>query len=581
MLAEPLVAYFSMEIGLDPSIPTYAGGLGVLAGDTLRSAADLEVPLVAVTLLHRTGYFYQRIDGEGRQQEEPVSWPIDDFLELLPTRVGIELLGRRVSLACWRYRVQGISGFELPVYLLDADLQENEPSDRRLTDSLYGGNEEYRLCQEALLGLGGLAMLRALGHHEIARYHLNEGHAALIVLGLLEERLATPVGAASITQEQIDSVREACVFTTHTPVPVGHDQFAPELVERVLGPSLSRRLELFTHQRELNMTDLALRGSGYVNGVAMSHWEVSRNHFPDYKVHAITNGVHVRTWASPPFQTLFDRWLPDWRRDSLSLRYAIRIPCDEIWKAHAEAKRALVETVNRESNAGFDLNVLTLGFARRATAYKRMALAVSDLERLRKIAKGSGRIQLVFAGKAHPRDASGKEQIRLLRQVHEALRGEIPVTFLPNHDMGLARLLCAGSDVWLNTPLPPLEASGTSGMKAAVNGVPSLSVLDGWFVEGHIEDHTGWSIGEEPGSRARQRPEGDDAADARALYDKLEQVVVPCFYQTPERFQRVMRSTISINGSFYNSDRMLAQYLRSAYRLGLTARPPRERSASS
>ncbi|HEX5065823.1 MAG TPA: alpha-glucan family phosphorylase, partial [Myxococcota bacterium] len=542
-VGEPVVAYFSMEIGLEPSIPTYAGGLGVLAGDTLRAAADLEVPLVAVTLLHRAGYFHQRIDAEGRQREEPVSWPLDDFLEPLAARARIELFGRSVHLACWRYRVRGVDGFEVPVYLLDTDLPENEPSDRRLTDRLYGGDEAYRLCQEAVLGLGGIAMLRALGHGEIARYHQNEGHAALIVLALLEQRVGDEPVANAIAQQHVDAVRDVCVFTTHTPVPAGHDQFAPGLVERVLGPQRAQRLGLFTHRPELNMTDLALRGSGYVNGVAMSHWEVSRDLFPDYKVHAITNGVHVRTWASPPFQTLFDRWLPDWRRDALSLRYAVRIPCGEIWSAHQEAKRALVEAVNRESNAGFDANVLTLGFARRATAYKRTNLVLADLERLRKISAEQGRLQLVFAGKAHPRDAAGKELIHALHQARDALRGHVGVAFLANHDMALARLLCAGSDVWLNTPLPPLEASGTSGMKAAVNGVPSLSILDGWFVEGHVEGHTGWSIGDEPCARAVHRPE-DDAADARALYEKLEQVVVPCFYRTPERFQRVMRSTI-------------------------------------
>jgi len=546
---EPLVACFSMEIGLEPSIPTYSGGLGVLAGDTIRSAADLEVPMLAVTLLHRSGYFYQRINDGGLQHEEPVSWSVDDFLERQDARVAIEVRGRPLSIACWRYRVRGVGGFEVPVYLLDTDLPENDPADRQLTDVLYGGDAEYRLCQEAVLGLGGIAMLRALGHREIVRFHLNEGHPALIVLGLLEERLAGPVPAASITQEVIDSVRGACVFTTHTPVPAGHDKFPPELVERVLGAQRTRRLEVFTRERGLNMTDLALRGSGYVNGVAMSHWEVSRDLFPNYKVHSITNGVHVRTWASPPFQTLFDKWLPDWRRDSLSLRYAIRIPCHEIWQAHLEAKRALVETVNRDSNAGFDLNVFTLGFARRATAYKRSTLVVNDLERLRKIA-AERPLQLVFAGKAHPNDTAGKELIRTLHQVRDALRGQIPMAYLPNHDMGLARLLCAGSDVWLNTPLPPQEASGTSGMKAAMNGVPSLSVLDGWWVEGWIEGVTGWAI-----------------EDAAQLYDKLERVILPLYYgnATGGGWTEVMQGAITRNAAYFNSHRMMRRYATEAY----------------
>jgi starch phosphorylase len=567
MTLQPLVAYFSMEIGLEPSIPTYAGGLGVLAGDTVRSAADRELPMVAVTLLHRCGYFYQRLDAGGLQREEPVVWPVSDFLEKLGARATIEVRGRTLALACWRYRVRGVSGHEVPVYLLDADLPENHPDDRKLTDSLYGDGEEYRLGQEAVLGLGGIAMLRALGHDRIVRHHLNEGHAALIVLALLEDRLAAPGSTAVITQELIDKVRSACVFTTHTPVPAGHDKFPAALVDEVLGSRAARWLEAFTHVRDLNMTDLALRGSGYVNGVAMSHWEVSRDLFPNYKVHAITNGVHARTWAAPPLQTLFDTWLPDWRRDSLSLRYAVRIPCNEIWSAHQEAKQALVDYVNRETNAGFDRDHFTLGFARRATAYKRAMLVFRDLERLRKLSKERGPIQMVFAGKAHPSDQPGKELIREVFAARDALRGAISVAWLPNHDMGLARLMCSGSDVWLNTPLAPLEASGTSGMKAAVNGVPSLSVLDGWFVEGHVEGHTGWSIGEEPCTRESPLPEDDDR-DARALYDKLENVILPCFYRTPEIFRQVMRSTISINGSFFNTDRMLEQYLRSAYRLG-------------
>ena len=562
----PRVAYFSMEIGLEPSIPTYAGGLGVLAGDTVRSAADREVPLAAVTLLHRAGYFYQRLDAEGRQSEESVAWPVNDFLERLDARVTIDVLGRKLMIGCWRYLVSGITGFEVPVYLLDADLPENHPDDRRLTDVLYGDGQEYRLCQEAVLGLGGFAMLRELGHRDLVRFHLNEGHAALIVLALLEERLAAPGSTASITRELIDAVRSACVFTTHTPVPAGHDKFDEAMVVRVLGERAARWLETFTHERDLNMTDLALRGSGYVNGVAMSHWEVSRDLYPDYKVHAITNGVHVRTWASPEFQALFDRWLPDWRRDSLSLRYAVRIPCDEIWAAHLESKRALVDYVNRETNAGFDRDVFTIGFARRATAYKRPMLLFHDLERLRKLSAEHGRIQLVFAGKAHPHDAQGKELIRAVHAVRDSLRGAVPVAWLPNHDMALARLMVAGSDLWLNTPLAPLEASGTSGMKAAINGVPSLSILDGWFVEGHVEGHTGWSIGEEPCARDQIGPD-DEASDARAMYDKLERSILPCFYKTPELYRRIMRSTISINGSFFNTDRMLEQYLHSAYRL--------------
>ncbi|GMV49449.1 MAG: Glycogen phosphorylase [Nitrospirae bacterium] len=561
------VAYFSMEIGLNPLMPTYAGGLGVLAGDTLRSAADLEVPMVGVTLLHRRGYFYQRLDRTGWQSEEPVAWAVHDFVDPLDQRVSVEIEGRRVQIRAWRYLVKGMSGYALPVYLLDTDLPENSPFDRSITDSLYGGDAYYRLCQELVLGFGGFAMLRALGYGTIFRYHLNEGHAALLVPALLEDALASRPHNGEVPPDMIEKVREQCIFTTHTPVPAGHDQFSAELAHRVLGSRRCDLVQACQHQGALNMTLLALRGSRYVNGVAMRHGEVSHSLYPGYPIHSITNGVHAVTWAAPSFQNLYDRHLPEWRYDQLSLRYAISIPGAEIWAAHREAKLALVDVVNRETNAGFDRDFLTIGFARRATAYKRGTLVFHDLDRLRRLAKEVGPIQFVFAGKAHPQDQAGKE---LIRRIHE-VRGQVPVAYLPNYDMGVARLLCAGVDVWLNTPLPPMEASGTSGMKAAMNGVPSLSVLDGWWVEGHIEGVTGWAIGAK-GEAAAVQGADLDAVHAAALYDSLERRVLPLFYRDREGFIEVMKHTIAINGAFFNTQRMVGQYLRNAYRLtGLSA----------
>jgi len=563
---KPLVAYFSMEMGLDPGMPTYAGGLGVLAGDTVRSAADLEIPMVAVSLLHRRGYFYQWFDEQGRQHEEPAAWPIDDFLEPLDHRISVAIETRTVQVRAWRYVVKGVSGFEVPVYLLDTDLIENQPWDRSLTDTLYGGDDYYRLCQEVVLGFGGYSMLRALGYGEVPRFHLNEGHAALLVLALLEAKLAPEATGKEATSDLIEAVRERCVFTTHTPVPAGHDQFAPELAHRVLGDRRCGLLKACGHDHSLNMTQLALRGSRFVNGVAMKHGEVSHSLFPAYPIHSITNGVHAVTWAAPSFQTLYDRRLPDWRHDQLSLRYAISIPTQEIWDAHMEAKRALVDYVNRETNAGFDRDVLTIGFARRAAAYKRGTLIFHDLKRLTSITEQGGALQLVFAGKAHPRDEAGKEMIRRLHEVRNLLKGPVRVVYLSNYDMILAKLVCAGVDVWLNTPLPPMEASGTSGMKAAVNGVPSLSVLDGWWIEGHLEGVTGWSIGDRV--EACLEPSGSmDACHADALYNKLEQQVLPCFYRDPARFMDIMRHAIAVNGAFFNTQRMMVQYLHNAYRL--------------
>ncbi len=564
----PVVAYFSMEIALESSIPTYSGGLGVLAGDTLRAAADLGVPVVGVTLLHRRGYFHQRVDSFGRQFEEPVSWSVDDFLDPMEPRVTVTLEGRPVQIRAWRYQVKGAAEQVVPVYLLDSDLKENTPQDRNLTDVLYGGDDLYRLRQEAILGLGGVRMLRALGYRAVARFHLNEGHAALLILALLEEELAQREAGtgATLLPEAIEAVAAHCVFTTHTPVPAGHDQFSLDLVRHVLGARMADWLKVCGQDSIVNLTDLALRCSRFINGVAMKHGEVSRTLFPGYPIRSITNGVHAVTWAAPSFHKLYDRLLPDWRHDQLSLRYAVNIPDEDIWAAHMEAKRALVDAVNRESNAGFDRDVLTLGFARRATAYKRWTLVFHDLDRLKQIVGQAGRLQIVFAGKAHPRDHDGKEVIRQIHAMREVLKGVISVAYLANYDMVLARQVCAGVDVWLNTPIPPMEASGTSGMKAAINGVPSLSVLDGWWIEGHVEDVTGWSIGD--GIDACLAPaSGMDACHAGALYDKLATKVAPCFYDDRSRFVGIMRHAIALNGAFFNTHRMMVQYVHNAYRL--------------
>lgn len=559
-----LVAYFSMEIGLESSIPTYAGGLGVLAGDTIRSAADLEVPMVAVTLLHRQGYFYQRLDAKGRQTEEPVVWSVDDFLEPLPPLVTVEIEHRPVHIRAWRYLVTGVTGFQVPVYFLDTHLPDNGSEDRKLTDVLYGGDNAYRLGQEIVLGLGGVRMLRALGHQRLARFHMNEGHSALLVLALLEEQLTAPASNTHVTPDMIEAVRRQCVFTTHTPVPAGHDQFPSELARRLLGASYCDWLQACGQTSGLNMTDLALHNSQFINGVAMKHGEVSRGMFPGYPIHCITNGVHPVTWTAPSFQALYDRYLPGWRRDAFLLRYAIAIPQQAIWDAHQDAKRALVTYVNRETNAGFDRDVLTFGFARRATAYKRALLIFHDVQRLRALADHVGPLQLVFAGKAHPKDQEGKQVIRRIYEARDTLQGKVSIAYLPNYDMELGKLLCAGADVWLNTPLPPREASGTSGMKAALNGVPSLSALDGWWIEGHIEGVTGWAIGD-GADTGLKTPQELDARHALALYDTLATQVLPCFYRDRDRFTSIMRHAMAQNGAFFNTQRMVWQYLHNAY----------------
>jgi starch phosphorylase len=582
-----LIAYFSMEIALENAMPSYSGGLGVLAGDTIRAAADLRLPMVAVSLLYRKGFFTQRLAEDGTQTEEPVEWRVEDFLTEEPARASVPLEDHRVELRCWHYAVKGVRGFEVPVYFLDADLPSNAEADRALTGTLYGGDSYYRLKQEVLLGLGGVRILRALGYGDLARYHMNEGHAALLTLELLGEE-AEKAGRSSIRGEDIEKVRNKCVFTTHTPVPAGHDRFPMEFVTRVfpgqtdfldlkdtLAADLMKRAlqveqnfpglqEAARQGASLNMTQLALGLSTYVNGVAKQHGETSRQMFPGADIEAITNGVHAGTWTSPAFQQLFDRYIPSWRDDNYSLRSALGLPAEEVWAAHLIAKHDLLEVVREKTGLKFDPEVFTIGFARRATGYKRADLILADLDRLRQIAKNSGQFQIIYAGKAHPNDGGGKDIIRRIFQAKKALRKTVPVVFLDDYNLELGGKVTSGVDLWLNTPQFPLEASGTSGMKAALNGVPSLSILDGWWVEGHIEGVTGWCIGESRRTAAGNTP-ADNTAEAESLYSKLEGVILPMYYNDRGKFLEVMQHAIAINGSFFNTQRMVQQYITDAY----------------
>lgn len=554
------IAYFSMEVGLESSMPTYSGGLGVLAGDTLKAAADLSIPMVGITLLHRKGYFRQYLDKQGRQSEKPFEWNPKDFLDPLVPVVTIPIEGRPVRIRAWDYRIKSPSGHHIHVIFLDSDISENSAWDRHLTDYLYGGDERYRLCQETILGMGGVAMLRALGHKEIQAYHMNEGHSALLSLALLKERLGdTPLSDSR--SEDIESVRRRCIFTTHTPIPAGHDKFSLDLVRQVLGEKAARFLAgtKAGDGGTLNMTSLALLFSWYVNGVSHQHEKISQDMFPSYPINSITNGVHAHTWTSPPFQELYDRHMEEWRDDSLYLRYAINIPREEIEEAHQKAKLRLLTEVNRQIGRKLKPDILTIGFARRATAYKRADLLFADMDRLRSIADKSKGLQVIFAGKAHPRDEEGKRLIRSIFAAAEALKPDLEIVYLPGYNMGLAQILCAGVDLWLNTPLRPLEASGTSGMKAALNGVPSLSVLDGWWLEGHVEGVTGWSIGE------NSDLESDTKREAESLYAKLEAKIVPLFYEQPLKYAGILRAAIALNGSFFTAQRMMLQYIKNAY----------------
>lgn len=553
-------AYFSMEFGIDPAMSTYSGGLGILAGDTIRAAADRGISAAGVTLLHRKGYFHQHLDDYGNQSESDVDWNPEQFLEPLPQRVMVTIEGRQVQVGAWRYLLHGVSGHAAPVYFLDTAIPENTPWDQTLTDRLYGGDEHYRFCQQVILGLGGVAMLRALGYHRVHAYHMNEGHSALVILALLEEQ-TWGSGLHTAGSAQIEAVRQRCVFTTHTPVPAGHGYVTIDLVRNVLGEEPAGFLGATDCccNGVLNVTALALSFSRYINGVSMRHEETSRSMFNNHPINSVTNGVHAATWTSEPFRRIYDRYIPEWRRDNLYLRYAAKIPLGEIRQSHSEAKQELLAQVEQRTGVRLDPTAMTLGFARRATSYKRTDLLFSDLDRLRKIAQQVGPLQVLCGGKAHRRDEGGKALIRRIFEAAAALKDVVPVVYLEEYDIALAKYLCSGVDVWLNTPQKPLEASGTSGMKAALNGVPSFSILDGWWIEGHVEGASGWAIGDGWQSEANPDVEVD------SMYDKLEHVILPMFYREPDAFAGIMRSAIALNGSHFNAQRMLAQYVQNAY----------------
>lgn len=557
-IRESRIAYFSMEIGVRSDMPTYSGGLGVLAGDTIKSAADLKLPMVAVTILTKKGYFKQEIDKDGRQIELPEEWDVNRFMTPLQEKISIDIEGRNVHIVSWLYIVESATGGKVPIIFLDTDIPDNKSEDREITHYLYGGNEVYRLKQEIVLGIGGIRMLDSLGF-EIKKYHMNEGHSSLLVLELLKKyrRDIEEVWDEKLIWD-IEKVRSLCVFTTHTPIAAGHDKFSYELLQNILSDGISINLiKEFAGGEYLNMTLLALNLSRYINGVAKRHGEVSKGMFPGYEIHAITNGVHSFTWTCDSFKKLYDKYLPGWANEPETFVRIGRIPDDELWNTHMEAKRHLIDYVNQETHTEMNYDILTIGFARRVTAYKRADLLFTDMERLAQI--GNGKIQIIYAGKAHPKDEPGKMLIKRIIEIKERLEGRIKIIFLKNYNIDLALKLVSGVDVWLNTPQRPLEASGTSGMKASHNGVPNFSVLDGWWIEGHIEGYTGWSIGPSSDTATDHQKDADD------LYYKLENIIIPTFYNDRRTWIRIMQNAIGKNAYYFNSHRMMRRYVTEAY----------------
>lgn len=551
LINEPKIAYFTMEIGLREEIPTYSGGLGMLAGDAVRSAADLELPFVAVTLLNRKGYFKQELTKTGRQIEHPSNWNPKKYLKPLPARAEVTIRGRRVVIKPWLYTVKSAAGGTVHVIFLDTDLPENILKDRKISYFLYGGDAKYRLKQEIVLGIGGVRILRALGIR-IRKYHMNEGHAAFLTLEVLRNN-----------NLDLAKARSQCVFTTHTPVAAGHDRFDYGLVVQQMEPTVPPKLlQKLSGEKLLNMTKLAFNMSNYVNGVAKEHQKVSEKMFPGYEIHAITNGVHSYTWTHPAFKKLYDQYIPGWANEPELFIRAPIIPNEKIWQARDKAKKELLDYVKRKTGVTMKKDVLTIGFARRATAYKRHNFIFSDIERLKEISK-THPLQIIFAGKAHPQDENGKKIIEEVFQNIKRLKKEIKIVYLANYDIGLAKKLTAGCDVWLNTPQRPMEASGTSGMKAAHNGGLNFSILDGWWLEGFVEGVTGWSIG--PGLNEKIKPAEAEKRELDDLYSKLEYTILPMYYDRRDDWMEMMENSISKIAYYFNTHRMMRRYVLYAY----------------
>lgn len=545
------IAYFSMEIGLLSEIPTYSGGLGVLAGDTIRSAADLKVPLVAVTLVSNKGYFRQIVDPSGNQIEHTEEWNPARIMTHLAEETSVKIQNRDVKVRAWLYTLKSLTGGNVPIIFLDTNVEENQSEDRTITDCLYGGDQRYRLKQEIVLGIGGVRMLEALGF-KVRKYHMNEGHSSLLALELLKRN-----------GKDSTKVKDLCIFTTHTPVAAGHDKFDYGLVEDLIQDKNDIDiLKKFGGADRFDTSLFALNLSNYVNGVTKRHSQVSNELYPGYKIQAITNGVHSYTWTSPYLRVLYDRYIPGWANEPELLVRVGRIPDTELLEAHLSAKKALIDEVNERTGVGMEYDVLTIGFARRMAEYKRAALVLSDLGMLRKINR-RGKIQLIFAGKAHPNDKAGKQIIRDIYKLIDTLREEIKIVFLENYDMNLAAKLVAGVDVWLNTPTRPYEASGTSGMKAAHNGVINFSVLDGWWIEGWIEGVTGWAIGPQPDEELSEVEAR--LAELNDIYNKLFYIIVPMYYEQKDEWFRLINNSIGMVAYYFNTHRMMRSYVTNAY----------------
>ena len=545
MIKKQKVAYFSMEIALENKLKTFAGGLGVLAGDILRSASEKKYPMLGITLLNKNGYFKQVIDEKGKQQESPDK---SDYskLKLLSYKIYLNIGKDKVLVKAWKYILKSGKGIEIPVYLLDTNWPENREKHRRLCDNLYAGDLRKKLKQAVILGRGGVKLLSKIGQKDIPKIHLNEGHGALAAIQLfLDSKKKSQV-------EKIKEIRNRLIFTTHTPIREAHDVFFVEFLLKYQADFPLEIKELIVNDT-INFSQLAIYFSSYVNSVSLKHQKLSRLMFPKAKVQSITNGVNSSFWTAPEFKDLFNKYVPSWEEDNKLLVKAEKIPLDLIEKTHSETKKRLISYINRTKKEKFREDVFTITFARRFAAYKRPSMLLNDLKEIKRINKNVGKIQIIYTGKAHPQDVVGKTLVSEVNKRIAKLQSEVKIVFLANYDLEMSKLLVAGSDLWLNNPVPPNEASATSGMKAAHNGVPQLSTWDGWWPEASHWKKTGWTI-KENGRKNN-------------LYELLAKEIIPLYYKNPNEYLKICRQAISLNASKFNTQRVLEEYIKKAYRV--------------
>ncbi len=559
-----MIAYFVMECAVDSRIPTYSGGLGILAGDTLQSFADLEVPAVCITLLWKNGFTGQKLSSDGTQLDSIQEWDVEKYMHPTNIKIKIPLGGKDITITAYKYTIESTKGDnEIDAYFLTPDVPENDLETRKICDRLYIEGGLTRLKQEIILGIGGYEMLKAIKYKPFL-YHINESHSAFLIASLMKD------------MNDLNRVKSRVVFTTHTPIPAAFDKFAMKDVADMLGRYCDKQVLYDIYQEkledndELNLSWLAIKNAKNVVAVSRKHKFVSEQIFEGYRLKYVTNGIHHIKWASAHHKMLYTKYINGWEDDPDLLRDVACIPDNEFALAHILSKETLVEMVNSESGASFIPEDFTIAMAKRITHYKRNNLILSNPDKLIEIAERKGNIQIIFAGKAHPADPDGLAMIKSIHNASQYIASKtkkIKIAFLENYNIHKAGIILAGVDLWLNNPVRPLEASGTSGMKASLNGVPNFSVLDGWWLEACMEGLNGWGIGPRPAWTDLSY--SDDVQDLNDIYGKLEFNILDLYYKNFSDYLKIMKMAVSTIAPYFNTHRMVSEYVTDLYLTGI------------